>query len=276
MPVAVVPEGLQLGEGLVAHAAVVGPVAFPQPPPQPVVGRADKGAAADPALEVVGPTLRLRSLALVRRGRQLLVCVAKNVCHQPSLLREGFAAERALERFLPRVDSPVRFEMRSASEALPTFGTLEGPLPRVDQLVRHQVGVLLEVLAANTAPVLPLLAVGIQVEFEVGRGDEGLLADVAGAGLQVNAPLCCPLWSSIKQGALTGGTLAGLGVGAGLRGGEAAPTQGAERRLRATVTAVIPHTAANHHTAPPPARSHHRGLGFTHGCARAVRIPKCP
>lgn len=163
-----VGEGLQFGEGLVADAAVVRPVAFPQPPPQSVVGRADEGSTANSTLQVIGATGGLRPLALFVWRLPPLGRVPQSVCHQPSLLREGLSTERALEGLLPGVDSSMRFEVGGAAEALPALGTLKGPLPGVDQLMGHQVGVLLEELTADATAVLPLLVVGGQVQFEVG------------------------------------------------------------------------------------------------------------
>ena len=101
--------------------------------------------------------------------------VQANVRHQPSLLREGWAAVGARVRLLPHVEPLVGLEVRGPAKALPTHRALNGPIPAVDHFVSDELGGLMEGLAAGPAFELPPLAVRSEVNSQVGQGNEGLV-----------------------------------------------------------------------------------------------------
>lgn len=126
-----------------------------------------------------------------------------DVRDQPGLLGESFLTMGAFEGLLACVEPTVGLQVRGAAEGLATLWAFKRSVPTVDHLVRHQVGRLMEVLAADVAPVLSLLTMRGKVKGQMGRGYEGFGAHRAAVRVRADAPVWSPAISGNKTG-LTG------------------------------------------------------------------------
>lgn len=120
--------------------------------------------------------------------------------YQPSLLSEGLIAVGAYVWFLAGVESLVGLEVRGTAEALPTYWAFKGPLPTVSHLVCHQVGGLVKRLAACSTLELPVLAVGSEMDSQVGQRYEGFVTIGTTVRVRVGAPMGAPPVVGSKTG----------------------------------------------------------------------------